>query len=440
MTSDDVPSLLFEIGQLFTPSTPIRLADLFAGRRRQIGQLLNAVAEPGRHAILYGERGVGKTSLSQVLALFVPAGRQTVVHARKACAPGDTYETIWRKFFKDMQFTHVEDGEQRVASLNDVYTGRELEPDDILREMKTFSANDIPIFVVDEFNEIEDAGETAKLFANTIKALSDDGVPATIVIVGVGDSVSQLFAGHESIQRCTEEVPMPRMSRDELGEIIDTRLKALGLNIEPDARWKIIILARGLPTYVHRLGKHAAGRAVSDLRRRINEEDVDYSIEEVLRGSLESLRVGYERAIYSNQPGSLFKEILLSCALAPADDAGYFAPAAVLTPFEKIRGKPMTIAQYRNHLADFITEKRGSILQRKGEERGYRYRFRDPAMLPYVLMKGIADGMVSEDAKGLLRFPEQGQLFADSPEWIRCQSDWYGRCSWHAAGGPFTSH
>jgi hypothetical protein len=31
----DVPTLKFEIGQLFTPSTPILLADLFAGRQGQ---------------------------------------------------------------------------------------------------------------------------------------------------------------------------------------------------------------------------------------------------------------------------------------------------------------------------------------------------------------------------------------------------------------------
>ena len=410
LTPDDLPSIQFEIRQLFTPSTPIRLADLFAGRRRQIDQLLDAVAEPGRHAILYGERGVGKTSLSQILALIVPSGRQKVVHMRKSCAPGDTYETIWRKFFKDIAAGHAA-GEE---SLHDVYAGRDIEPDVVVREMKAFSPNQIPIFVVDEFNEIQDDGRTAKLFANTLKALSDEGVASTIVIVGVGDSVAQLFAGHGSIERCTEEVPMPRMSRDELSEIIDKRLKQLGLTIEADARWKVVILSRGLPTYVHRLGKHAANRATADLRRRVTEEDVDASIEDVLRGSLESLRTAYERAVYSNQPGSLFREILLSCALAPADDAGYFAPAAVLAPFEKIRGRPMTIAQYRTHLAEFILEKRGGILQRKGEERGYRFRFRDPAMLPYVLMRGIAEGMVTEDAKGFLRFPEQGQLFAEA--------------------------
>lgn len=410
LTPDEIRPLVFEISQLFTPSTPIKLADLFAGRGRQIDQLVSAVAEPGRHAILYGERGVGKTSLSQILEYIVPSARQAVIHARKACTPGDNFSSIWKKFFRDMRFEISDGGESRIISASELYG--DIIPDDVLREMKNFSKNDIPIFVIDEFNEINDGGHTASLLANTIKALSDEGVAATVVVVGVGDSVNQLFAEHGSIERCTEEVQMPRMSRDELGEIIDKRLPQLGMSIEPDARWKIIILSRGLPAYVHRLGKHAATRAVNDLRRRITEEDVDASIEDVLRGSLESLRSAYDKATRSNQPGNLLKEVLLACALVPADDAGYFVPAAVQDPLEKIRGRAMSIAQYRNHLAEFATEKRGLILQRVGQERAYRYRFRDPAMLPYVLMKGIADGMVSDEAKSLLRFPAQGQLFA----------------------------
>lgn len=333
------------------------------------------------------------------------------MHTRKACTPGDSFTSIWRKFFKDMRFTFTTDGDARSSTVNEIYSDR-IEPDDVLREMANFSANTVPIFVIDEFNEIDDGGNTASLLANTIKGLSDEGVSATIVVVGVGDSVTQLFEEHGSIERCTEEVLMPRMSRDELAEILDKRLPQLGLSIEPDARWKIVILSRGLPAYVHRLGKHAATRAAKELRRQITEDDVDKSIEDVLRGSLESLRIAYKKATDSNQPGNLLREVLLACTLVPADDAGYFVPAAVQDPLEKIRARPMSIAQYRNHLAEFATDKRGKILQRVGQERAYRYRFRDPAMLPYVLMKGIADGMVSEEAKSLLRFPAQGQLFA----------------------------
>jgi hypothetical protein len=75
----------------------------------------------------------------------------------------------------------------------------------------------------------------------------------------------------------------------------------------------------------------------------------------------------------------------------------------------------MTIAQYQNHLGDWHTEKRGRILQRTGDARAYRFRFAEPTMQPYVLMKGIAGGMANEEAKAILRFPAQQELFPSEP-------------------------
>ena len=55
--------------------------------------------------------------------------------------------------------------------------------------------------------------------------------------------------------------------------------------------------------------------------------------------------------------------------------------------------------------------KRGQILERVGEERAYRFRFRHPAMQPYVIMRGIRENIVDEKAKQALSSPEQGDLF-----------------------------
>jgi len=54
-TDDDWRKLRFEAGRIFTPSTPIGIADLFSGRLPQIGKLEDTVAERGRHALVYGE-------------------------------------------------------------------------------------------------------------------------------------------------------------------------------------------------------------------------------------------------------------------------------------------------------------------------------------------------------------------------------------------------
>lgn len=406
---DEVSPLLFEIGQLFTPSTPIKLADLFAGRIRQIEQMVESVAEPGRHLVLYGERGVGKTSISQILEFIVPVGRQKVAYYRKACSPGDNFDSIWRKFFKDIHFYIQTERGSELHTSDEIYKNS-ITPDDVLRELRNFSEVDVPLFVIDEFNEVNDDA-TSNLLANTIKALSDDGAHATIVTVGVADDVTDLFGQHQSISRCTEQILMPRMSNNELVEIIDKRLSQLGLSVDRNARWKMVVLSRGLPTYVHRLGKIAATRAVKERRVKILESDVDAAIEEMLQGSLKDLRDKYDHATLSNQPGNLFQEVLLACALAKADDSGYFVPASVREPLSVIVKKPMQIAQYQQHLGAFASEKRGNILQRDGEERAYRFRFKDPAMQPFILMKGIATGMASESAKSILRHPEQGELF-----------------------------
>lgn len=51
MIDEDWRALRFEVGQLFTPSTPVGVAELFAGRQDQIGKLLDAISERGRQRL-----------------------------------------------------------------------------------------------------------------------------------------------------------------------------------------------------------------------------------------------------------------------------------------------------------------------------------------------------------------------------------------------------
>lgn len=411
LKASDIPAKRFEINELFTPSTPVTVAELFAGRPGQMIRIIDTIAERGRHAILFGERGVGKTSLVQVVPFIVPGRRDRIRYCRVQAFPTDTFHSIATKIFKNIKFAaDIGDG-SKIYDVSQTISD-EIGPDEIVSEFGRFTPNEVPIVVIDEFNEITDP-ETPVLIANTIKALSDSGINATIIVVGVADNVSQLISNHESIQRCTEQIMIPRMTRDELLEVLDKRLKQLGFTISGDAKWKIVNLAKGLPAYVHGLGKHACLNAIASAGRlHLEEGDVDAAIDGLIESSNQFFKDVYEAATRSNQPGNLLRHVLMACALARTDDSGYFTPVAVKEPLSAILDRHVEIANFQNHLKAFIDPKRKGVLQRDGEPRAYRFRFKEPAMQPFVIMKGFIEGIIDEDAKRALSSPEEPDLFA----------------------------
>lgn len=410
LEEEDWSALKFEVGDLFTPSTPIGTAELFAGRQKQIGDLLGAVAERGRHAVIYGEPGVGKTSLVQILRYMIPSKTATVRYIRKPAFSSDNFSTIWKEIFREMKF-RANDGEgDKEYFVSDLYADG-VRPADVVRELSFFSENDIPIIVIDEYNVIRDP-DTSRLMAETIKAVSDASLKATIVIVGISDNVGELVAGHESILRCSEEILMPRMNSDELRELLESRIKKLGMSLDGDAKWKIINLSKGLPAFAHGLGKWSVMSSINSKKLMVKEADVDNAIEEVITSSQNTLKADYEVATHSNQEKARYKQILTACALAQSDEIGYFTPKQVQDPLSAILKKQIGIDGFNDNLKDFTEEKRGRVLQRKGAARIYRYRFRNPAMQPYVIMRGIKEGFLDEKAKSALSHPEQPDLFS----------------------------
>ena len=98
----DFDALIFRTGTVFTPGAPINERELFSGRKEQVLKIIDAVSQRGCHAILYGERGTGKTSLSNMISAFL-ARRQAFIVSRTNCDMSDTYSSLWAKAFKDIE-------------------------------------------------------------------------------------------------------------------------------------------------------------------------------------------------------------------------------------------------------------------------------------------------------------------------------------------------
>ncbi len=115
MTDEQMIRMSAQCGRVFTPSQPINKRALFAGRIDEIQRLVDSINSPGRHPIIYGDRGVGKTSLASIITeLF-----QGVVDLKVGkinCEPNDTFASVWDKALAEIP-TPAERGDG-----NDQYT------------------------------------------------------------------------------------------------------------------------------------------------------------------------------------------------------------------------------------------------------------------------------------------------------------------------------
>ena len=119
---------------------------------------------------------------------------------------------------------------------------------------------------------------------------------------------------------------------------------------------------------------------------------------------MESVQSAYQKAIRSQRKGTLFREVLLACALAEVDDQGYFASADVRGPLCEITGKSYDIPNFSQHLDKFSADTdRGPVLERAGTSRRFRFRFINPLLQPYIIMRGLADSKIMGDILALLQ-------------------------------------
>jgi hypothetical protein len=147
------------------------------------------------------------------------------------------------------------------------------------------------------------------------------------------------------------------------------------------------------------LGQEATYKALSEDKTHITTEHVDTAMREALQKSQQTIRNDYLQAATGQRKGTLFPEILLACALAEVDELGYFSSSDVRGPLRQITGKDYEIPNFSPHLDKLSSDpSRGPVLEKWGKSRRFRFRFRNPLLRPFIIMKGLAEGKISGSA------------------------------------------
>lgn len=387
------------VRDIFTPHQPISDVDLLYGRQDEVRRILEHINTPGQHALLYGERGVGKSSLANVLtSLFVDVmmrGRTFV----KRCDSGDTFETIMLGPLKDVgaKLPASETIKERKkgfaarvpgtpASLDasrrvqEIYRrGSELSPS-VAAEALTDTA---ALLLVDEADAIGHSADRRRL-AELIKHLSDAGSPFKVLVVGIADTGEELTAAHPSVQRCLKETKLRRMSDEELREIIVGGAEKLNIKFSHKAQAAIVSLSSGYPHFTHLLALKCAEEAIAEGVGVVEVSDVRRAMDLAVEDAEGSLKRAYDTAARSYAT-DMYSVILQAAASL---DKVEFAAGELRSAIARITGAPISQNSLNNYFQKLVSTDGSTIIRRVAKG---MYRFEDPRMSSYVK---IANGLL----------------------------------------------
>jgi uncharacterized protein len=313
-----------------SPTAPIQSEQHLFGRTKQLEAVFQALHAPGRSIFIYGDRGVGKTSLAQTVAFSAQGVSHDPVFL--ACTPHDTFAGLMADMLsklaapdpKTSQTTHTAKlgfkglglELSRKQDLSAPAVREELNLNRItarLLEIAARRSNESAVVVVDEFDRITREEERGQ-FADFIKQIGDQRIGIKFVFCGVTQSMEALLGAHGSCYRYLEGVELKGLSWDARFEIIDAAASALGIRVDSHPRFRIAAISDGFPYYVHRMCEALFWQMFKN-EGVCTVPTIDHfraAVAEAVVGIEQHLKRTYEQAVMKDAPG--YEQVLWAMA------------------------------------------------------------------------------------------------------------------------------
>ncbi|MFF5799784.1 AAA family ATPase [Streptomyces albogriseolus] len=378
------------VRDVFTPSTPISKVRSLVGRDREVLKITQAIDTPGQHVLLYGERGVGKSSLANVAA-YISGNSADLKLYEKACDRTDTFVSILLEALKavgaDMVLRNVTKDKNRGGKVEGKYVlGASVEASRgesrTYESMEALSPSAVAtviavhpgLLVIDELDAIKNA-ERWKI-AELMKILSDMDSAFKILIVGVAETGSELTSAHPSVPRCLREIKLGRISDSELRNIVTGGAERVHLQFDESVIDAIVELSDGYPHFTHLLALKCAELALGAGARVVSRTHLDEALVLAVEDSEGTLRRSYEEATRSATPK--YRTILSAAA---ALGSGEFTASALRGKIEDLTGESVTQNSLNNSFQRLVSRDGSTVLRRTGIG---IYRFEDPRMASFI--------------------------------------------------------
>jgi hypothetical protein len=208
------------------------------------------------------------------------------------------------------------------------------------------------------------------------------------------------------------QVEMPRMSDQEIIEVIHPRIKRLGFKITEDAIWECVFISKGLPFYAHLIGLHSCQVCCNTKKSVISTDQIREAQARAINDSKGSISSTFDDAVRSERRDNIFLPVLIACALVNKDAGGKFIAKDVARVLSDIMRQPYDVPAFSYHLDQFTTPERGNMLEKMGQSRQFKFRFKEALLEPYVILKGREAQLISREVEKKYGPTRQPDLFS----------------------------
>lgn len=269
---------------VFTPAQPVTDRRMFAGRITILSRLIEIIEDRLSHVVIFGERGIGKTSLLHILSDLAEESRYLVLHG--TCGAGSRFDEMFRRLLEGIPLLYlknvspsgpeVESGANFASRLPaGAFDARELS--DLLSQIAGIRV----LIILDEYDRLENE-QFRQYTAELIKNLSDRAAPVQLVIAGVSSNLHELIGYIPSIRRNVIGLPLPHLTFEETESLVALGDSAAGVSFEPEGVRMIHSLANGSPYITRLICHHASGIAIDHSRTNVVMDDIVASLDRMV--------------------------------------------------------------------------------------------------------------------------------------------------------------
>ncbi|MGW7682153.1 AAA family ATPase [Kribbella sp. NPDC054772] len=370
--------------------------------------LRDALRETGGQVIVYGDTGVGKSSLLRYASEDEQMAMVTV-ECLSSKSYDDLIEDAIRKLVevKEIKRTHSKGVQAEVEASGTVkllvtikgkLTGKadqahefevvEKPMLDVLLEAMVRTKT--RIVALDNFQNI--TSEAARhLVAQTMEFLSDRAAStgdAKMVVIGIAEDAPSLIGGSGSFRRRVTEVGVPRMPDEEIREVLARGFRLLDVPVPPAVLDELVFYSDGFPFFAHLLGLHLSRWA----RRGVGGIGPD-EVEPALKRAVQAIDRTYsEKVDKAFEAGGEVQPRKALLKILAQSDKREWRSADIIAAWEAEHGKRDAYQFLHSALGALLDENYGAVLKRKGTRNRYVYQFADPHMRPYLRLTALPSG------------------------------------------------